>query len=135
MKVFLKMANDLDRHMVLPSFPCEDTNREDTECNLCGYQPLYCQKDIMKDAKLSWKEHVFFHNKHVPYEVKRDYLNAPLIILAQRKSECKEIRMTVSGFTKCVLIYSPQQSIKVLLEKYQNDRVIRLYKIPQGLEF
>lgn len=54
--VLVRIANALDRHMVVPEMPCSGTMVP--PCNLCGYQPLHCMKDYLREAKLPWKEHV-----------------------------------------------------------------------------
>lgn len=90
----------------------------------------------MRIANLPWKEHVFFHNKYVPDVVKQDYLNAPSIIFASDKSSCKEIRKNTTRHIKCLIMPSTvvsQGEIKEWFEQLEDQRVIRLFKIPQEL--
>ena len=111
LRLLVRLANTLNRHIVLPIFPCYVKERPETECNLCGHQPINCHKDIMRQTKLSWKEHVFFHNKYVPDIVKQDYLNAPITYITSSEDECNHLRGNVDGNTRCLILPSMTLSI------------------------
>ena len=120
--------------MVLPIFPCYVKERPETECNLCGFQPINCHRDLMARVKLPWKEHVFFHNRHVPNEVKLDYLNSPSLYVAVNEEQCTQLlRETNTTRTiKCVYVANGEltkQSISEAFSKFEEDRVIRLHLI------
>ena len=133
---FVSLANLLDRHMVLPIFPCYVKERPETECNLCGHQPINCHKDIMRRAKLSWKEHVFFHNKNVPDIVKQDYLNAPTLFLCLDENCCEQSKQRTDRDSECIILKSnvlTGRSVRKALRHFIDDRVIRINYIPPGL--
>lgn len=137
LRLLVRLANALNRHIVLPIFPCYVKERPETECNLCGHQPINCHKDIMRQAKLSWKEHVFFHNKYVPDIVKQDYINAPITYITATEDECNHMRGNADGNTRCLILPSmtlSDEAIQTLFSVITEERVIRLYNIPNNLK-
>ena len=46
----------MNRHLVLPLFPCENRGRAETFCNLCGHQPFHCHLSLIKKAALPVKD-------------------------------------------------------------------------------
>lgn len=122
----------MNRHLVLPLFPCENRGRAETFCNLCGHQPFRCHLSLIKKAVLPVKEHMFFYNKHVPEVVKRDFRDAPIIHLKQVKSDCRIVRAEFTGNIRCLKINAkplmPSQLV-AKLERLKDQRVIRIHSI------
>lgn len=122
----------MNRHLVLPLFPCENRGRAETFCNLCGHQPFHCHLSLIKKAALPVKEHMFFYNKHVPEVVKRDFRDAPIIHLKRVERDCRIVLAEFTGNIRCLEINAkplmPSQLV-AKLESLQDQRVIRIHSI------
>lgn len=135
--ILVNIANRLHRHIVLPTFSCPQGSKPRRECNLCGHNPIRCHREVMKRAELSWKEHVFFHNRHVPEVVKKDYMNAPVLMIVLEGYNCTEHSTLNEDNVKCLVARRPfsEASILQLLTRYEHDRVIRLHSIPISYQY
>ena len=58
MEMLVRLANALNRHLVVPQLSCVEGLGLVPPCNLCGHQHLYCMNSILQNANLPWKEHV-----------------------------------------------------------------------------
>ena len=56
--MLVRIANALNRHLVVPQMSCLEGYGMVPPCNLCGHQRFSCMNDILKYSKLPWKEHV-----------------------------------------------------------------------------
>ena len=122
----------MNRHLILPLFPCENRQRAETFCNLCGHQPLLCYLSLIKKAALPVKEHMFFYNKHVPEVVKRDFRDAPTIYLKRVERDCRIVLAEFTGNVRCLEINAKPLMPSHLVEKLESlkeERVIRIHSI------
>lgn len=62
--MLVRIANVLNRHLVVPQMSCVEGMGYVPPCNLCGHQHLFCMRNILKYANLPWKEHVSMRRKH-----------------------------------------------------------------------
>lgn len=122
----------MNRHLVLPLFPCYNRGRAESFCNLCGHEPFKCHLSSIKLATLPVKEHMFFYNRHVPEQVKRDFRDAPTIFFKRVERDCRIVRAEFTGNIRCMVIKGkPLQPHQVAekLESLQDQRVIRIHSI------
>ena len=135
LELFIHTANAMNRHLVLPVFPCENRGRAETFCNLCGHQPFRCHLSLIRRATLPVKEHMFFYNKHVPEVVKRDFRNAPTIYLKRVEGDCRLVLAEFTGNIRCLEINAKPLMHTQLVEKLESleslkdERVIRIHSI------
>ncbi|CBK23355.2 uncharacterized protein [Blastocystis hominis] len=61
------LANRLNRSLIIPPFKCAKTRKF---CTLCQFNPTHCGHHILKNARLPYKESVFFTNELVPKHIK-----------------------------------------------------------------
>ena len=135
--MLVNIANMMHRHIVLPVFICPQPSPPERKCNLCGHNPIQCHHEVMKRAQLPWKEHVFFHNKHVPEIVKKDYMDAPVLMIMLEQYNCPKDTTSNGSGVKCLVAKRPfsEASILELLTRYRHDRVIRLHSIPISYQY
>ena len=66
----VRVANRLDRTLVLPPTRCADFTARWVWCNMCSMQPLQCYRSVLDLANNGYRESVFFTNAKVPKDLK-----------------------------------------------------------------
>lgn len=128
------IANALDRHVVVPEMPCSIS--VSPPCNLCGYQPFDCMRKPLAEAKLSWKEHVFFNNQFVPDDVKLSYVTTPIAYFVHSEEKCARYLENSKVSARCVFYESGSMDadkLRSLFSPYDNEKVIRIQRLPDDL--
>lgn len=101
LSIMVDIANQLNRSFIVPKMACPRYISLQS-CNLCGNDPKRCHQDVLKKAKLPWKEHVFFHNIMVPASIRIDaMLFVPLLYITD--SECPVPKTRVWYGANCII--------------------------------
>lgn len=88
LEVMVDVANQLNRSFVVPRMTCPGRISV-RYCNLCGNDRKRCHQDVLKKAKLPWKEHVFFHNDMVPASLRNaSQAFEPLVYIHDSYTKC-----------------------------------------------
>lgn len=74
----VKMANALNRTLVLPPTRCKNHESRRVWCNMCTMQPKTCFLSVLVKVKNGYRESVFFTNAKVPDELKEEDSHNPI---------------------------------------------------------
>lgn len=78
LKKMVRMANALNRTLVLPPTRCNNANSQREWCNICSMQPRTCFHSVLEQAKNGYRESVFFTNAKVPAALKYEESHNPI---------------------------------------------------------
>ena len=78
LKTMVRLANALNRTLVLPPTRCNNPEIRRVWCNMCSMQSIYCYNSVLEGAKNGFRESVFFTNANVPAALKYEESHNPI---------------------------------------------------------
>lgn len=128
-----RVANALNRSLVLPPLPCAKGKWQ--YCNVCSFERVNCFKDVIPYFKNEVKESIFFLNDHVPEQVRREDKLNDIFSFEENCVMQKNYRSSFPGHVghhhdvKCIHCSGPLEQCAIEFGTRNTDLVLKLFSV------